>query len=110
MGAQVVDQVIPQLKNLVPDLPDAFWAEFRAEVKPAELLERTVPIYVKHYSLGELEALVAFYKSPLGQKVTAETPLIMAECWPIAKKWGEELGERAARKAATVRGKEPSKK
>lgn len=41
------------------------------------------PIYAKHFTAGELRQLIAFYRSPLGQKSMRETPLILAESMPL---------------------------
>jgi len=44
-----------------------------------DLLQTMVPIYQKHFTKGDIDALVAFYGGPTGQKVLREMPAITAE-------------------------------
>lgn len=44
-----------------------------------DLIDAMVPVYQKHFSKGDLDALVTFYGSTTGQKVLRELPAISAE-------------------------------
>ncbi len=99
MGIQVMEQMIPALKQALPDLPDSFWEEFMREVKPSELVDLTAPIYARHFSLEELEGLAAFYRTPLGKTLVSKLPVIVRESMAAGQEWGRQIGERAARKA-----------
>ena len=44
-----------------------------------EMMQAMVPTYQKHFTKGELNALVVFYGSPTGQKILHEMPAISAE-------------------------------
>jgi uncharacterized protein len=44
-----------------------------------EMLQSMVPVYQKHLTKGDIDALVAFYSSPTGQKLIQELPTITAE-------------------------------
>jgi hypothetical protein len=44
-----------------------------------EMMEAMVPAYQKHFTKGDIDALVAFYSSPTGQKMLREMPEIMAD-------------------------------
>jgi hypothetical protein len=44
-----------------------------------QMMQATVPIYQKHLTKGDIDALVAFYSSPTGQKMLRELPAIMGE-------------------------------
>jgi hypothetical protein len=44
-----------------------------------DLLQTMVPIYQKHFPKGDIDALVAFYGGPTGQKILKEMPAITAE-------------------------------
>lgn len=109
MGSQVLAQMIPALRQAVPDAPADFWAEFSAEVKPDEIMDRVIPIYAKHFSLEELEQLLVFYRSPLGQKVIGEMPAVVSESMTVGQEWGRQIGERAIRKLEERRSKTPPK-
>ena len=110
IGRQVMDQMRPALREAIPGLPDSFWDAFMAEIKPGEMTDRIVPVYSRHFTLDEIEQLIAFNKTPLGQKVIATMPAVMKESMAAGQEWGRELGERAYKKAQAQRSKSSSEK
>ena len=57
-----------------------FVSEFTSAIDFDQLLEEVyVPLYEKHFTEDELRQLLAFQRSPLGQKSTKLIPLIMQE-------------------------------
>jgi uncharacterized protein len=44
-----------------------------------EMLQAMTPVYQKHLTKGDLEAIIAFYSSPAGQKILKEMPAMTAE-------------------------------
>lgn len=44
-----------------------------------DILKQLVPVYDRYYSEEDLKDLIAFYESPLGQKVMRVTPLLMKD-------------------------------
>jgi len=44
-----------------------------------EMIEAEMPAFQKHLTKGDLNAIVAFYSTPTGQKLLNEMPEIMAE-------------------------------
>jgi uncharacterized protein len=44
-----------------------------------EIVEAMVPAYQKHFTHGDIEAMNAFYSSPVGQKVLEELPTVTQE-------------------------------
>ena len=44
-----------------------------------DVLRDMVPVYQSHFSESDLEQILAFYSSPIGQKVLKEMPAITAE-------------------------------
>jgi hypothetical protein len=55
-----------------------------------ELEQAVVPVYQKHLTKADVDALIAFYSSPTGQKLITEMPAIVAEsmqaAYPIMQK------------------------
>lgn len=109
LAMQILEQMITPMKQVIPEVPDEFWSRFMAEVNPEELMAKVVPIYSEHYSLDELEQLIAFYRTPLGQKVIKEMPEIMKQSMAAGQEWGREVAKRAIRKAEEERAKPSSK-
>jgi hypothetical protein len=38
-----------------------------------------IPVYQKHFTQGDVNALIAFYSSPTGQKILNDMPAIMSD-------------------------------
>jgi uncharacterized protein len=63
-----------------------------------EMEEAMIPTYQKHFTHGDIEAMNAFYSSPVGQKVLRELPAVMQEGMqamrPIINKYIEDSKQR----------------
>ena len=57
----------------------------------SELIDASARIYATHFTEQELKDLLAFYKSPLGQKVLAEEPKVLDESMVFAGTWADNL-------------------
>jgi hypothetical protein len=44
-----------------------------------EMIDAMIPIYQRHLTKADLDAIVAFYSSPTGQRLLQEQPAMMAE-------------------------------
>jgi len=73
--AKLVGQVVEEELAASPDMSDRERAWMRANMPPMilEAIDRMAtdmaPIYAETFTIEELEALVAFYSTPLGQSV-----------------------------------------
>jgi uncharacterized protein len=60
-----------------------------------DMIQAMVPTYQKYLTKGDLQAMTAFYTSPVGQKLLQEMPAIMAESMqdvmPIMTKYMDTL-------------------
>ena len=102
LGAQVSASLLQQLKPAFPQVPAEVWSELEKGLDPAEMVDLVVPIYARHFSLEELNALLEFYGSPMGKKLIQEMPAITQESMAMGGEWGrrkvQELIERLAAK------------
>lgn len=98
---QYIQQTITYLKRTHPDLDPKAYTIVEEEIKSVINEEIVVkgayknmlyPIYDKHYSNNELEQLIAFNKTPLGQKVIRVMPTITQEGMQAGQKFGATLG------------------
>lgn len=55
-----------------------------------EMMDAMIPIYQKHLSKEDLEGILAFYASPIGQKLQREQPAMTQESMKV----GGEIGRR----------------
>jgi hypothetical protein len=61
--------------------------------RSGELMNDAARIYASHFTEAELKQLLAFYQSPLGQKVIAEEPKTADESMAMAGSWADKLSE-----------------
>jgi uncharacterized protein len=63
-----------------------------------EITEAMIPTYQKHFTRSDVQAMNAFYSSPVGQKVLQELPAVMQDglqdAMPILNKYVSDFKER----------------
>jgi hypothetical protein len=59
--------------------------------RASELVDQTARIYASHFTEAELKGILAFYQSPLGQKMIVEEPKAMDESMNSAATWADQL-------------------
>lgn len=94
--------VVEQAKNLylqqnpalAQDL-NAIAAKMRADLAPRfpELTDEVAKIYVAHFSEQELKDIIAFYKSPVGNKMLKQQPLVVEKSMKFAQDWAIKLSD-----------------
>jgi len=72
-----------------------------------KLIDVLVPIYAAHLTRSELDDLVRFYTSPLGQRLTAVQPDILRESTVAGQQWGEVIGRMVGDSLARAQGNLP---
>jgi hypothetical protein len=94
LALQGMEANLPAQKLAMPHIPDISWEELQARLRAdiGAFVEMVVPIYRKHFTLGEIQDLIAFYRTPLGQRVLEVQPLIMAESARAGQAWGAQVG------------------
>ncbi|HVC36788.1 MAG TPA: DUF2059 domain-containing protein [Gammaproteobacteria bacterium] len=55
------------------------------------LVEMLVPIYAKYYSDADVRQMIAFYKTPLGQKIIFDNPEIARASLQDGEQWGKDV-------------------
>lgn len=77
-----------------------FTKEFSAEAnkRRPEILELIVEVTAKYYTPEDVEALMAFYKTPAGKKLLAVGPKAAVESMQVGSKWGSQLGEQIGKR------------
>ncbi len=103
------DQVSKNAANLPPDsearinkMTDDMLKDFPVE----EMLQATIPVYQKHWTKADVDAMVAFSSTPTGQKMLKEFPATMAEAMqaitPIIRKRMDAMTERVQQEIAQM--------
>ncbi|WP_223606747.1 DUF2059 domain-containing protein [Chryseobacterium sp. OSA05B] len=98
MAISGMQHQVQEIKKSSPDISDEFFNEFMAEVTTERITELYIPIYSKYYSESEVDDLIRFYKSPVGQKTISVLPAIMKESIEAGQKMGREIGLKVKEK------------
>jgi hypothetical protein len=111
-SAAQFDQVMPLMsqqmsqafKNLAPGSATEIDDVFRQLVprfvaRKGELLDQIATLYATEMTLDELNAIVAFYKSPAGEKFASVQPKILRESMALGQRWGQRIGAEFAEEA-----------
>lgn len=72
---------------------DHFLPEARAALP--ELSRGIAGLYAAHFTLAELDQMIAFYKTPAGRKLVALSPTILQQSLSLGQAWAEGVGDRA---------------
>lgn len=107
VSQQMMAQMFSSMQRATPQVPAEFWAKVHANMNGNDLIDLMIPIYNRHYTQQDIDGLVAFYQSPLGQKVTAELPQISQESMAVGQQWGQQIAQEIV---AQMRQEQAAKK
>jgi hypothetical protein len=79
----VADLIRPALKRRIP-----------------EYLDLAAGVYADHFTRAELDQLVSFYKSPLGQKLVREQDELVPAIAQMSRDWVNRVGNEVLKDAA----------
>ncbi len=99
--AMMEEMMVALLNNIVQQaggqMPANFDVKGFANEAAAEFMKLTLndyaELYSKHFTLEDLKAVNAFYRTPAGKKFAAATPALAAEGAQIGAKYGPQLVE-----------------
>jgi uncharacterized protein len=99
---QLYQDQLAKEKGSIPGDFDAHWKKLMDDLiknMPVdEMTQAMIPAYQKHFTRGDIQAMNAFYSSPVGQKVLQELPVVtqegMQDMMPILSKYLGEWKDR----------------
>ncbi|PXV58509.1 hypothetical protein SAMN04487785_115133 [Dyella jiangningensis] len=94
MLLQMNTQAVNTLQQSMPCVPADFWQNYMNESQTQLYIGRLVPVWQRHFSSDEMNGLLKFYRSPLGQKVINEMPTTMAEANEAGQQWSHERSDQ----------------
>jgi uncharacterized protein len=112
MSQQVRKMMHDQLQK-TPSLPpdaaeqmDKFYDKIWADMPINDLLDAMEPVYAKHFTKGDIDALIAFYSTPVGKKMLAEMPAITQEAmqasFGVTQKYMDHVMEQVNQQIAQM--------
>jgi uncharacterized protein len=104
----VIDTLLPQqiamIKKINPAIPQAVLDEVQKDLMDEinrslpELEEPLIAIYDANFSADEVKQLLAFYRSPVGQKYVGKIPVLIQQGMAVGKVWSQTLSQRIGEK------------
>ena len=79
LSAEQKKQALAKMEAELPPFITAAQGLMNDPVMVDEILAETVPIYARTFSVDELKQMAAFYRTPVGAKMLASMPQLMAQ-------------------------------
>jgi hypothetical protein len=94
MLSQMNTQAVSVMQQSLPCIPASYWQGYMDANGTQQFIGRLVPIYQRHFTADEIEGMLKFYRSPLGQKVITEMPTTMGEANQAGLQWSKERSDQ----------------
>ena len=98
LGLRIAKRIIKSMKRTHPDVPEKFWDEFENEMSKGAFIDMIIPAYEKHFTHEDIQKLIEFYKTDVGQKYVDKMPKLAMESMQAGRQWGRKLGQKAVDK------------
>ena len=79
---QMVHQMVEKIQDMPPDFESRMQQmvdDMLEGISVDKLMQTMEPVYERHLTKGEMDALFAFYSTPMGQKILKELPGITSD-------------------------------
>ena len=84
------NQMAAMMSQQLPCVEASFWQTYIDKNGVDQLTTAMIPAYQHHFTADEVEGLIKFYRTPLGQKLVTEMPATMAEAAQAGQQWGRQ--------------------
>jgi hypothetical protein len=81
-----------------PYFPASFWDDLRAEYAKTDVTLIYLPVYQHYFSSTEMQALLAFYHSPVGKKILETQPEATREASAALKAQAKQIADATVAK------------
>lgn len=81
------------LKPLVDMIPEQNQAAFKAEVKESlkDFYDQVAGIYMESFTEEDIDAILAFYHTPVGERMLEKLPEITQKSMTLGQQWGMKI-------------------
>jgi hypothetical protein len=90
------DSYLPAIEKVCPKAPLTFWEKIKNDFYLPCETAMMVKLYDKYYTKSEIEQLIKFYKSPIGQMFVKAQLQISKDASKQGAEFGKTLGKRIA--------------
>jgi uncharacterized protein len=84
------NQMAAMMSQQLPCVPASYWQAYIDKNGVEQLTAAMIPAYQHHFTADEVDGLIKFYKSSLGQKLVTQMPATMAEAAQAGQQWGRQ--------------------
>jgi hypothetical protein len=85
-------QITAVMQQRMPCVPASYWGTFIDQSNSTQLMTGMIPAFQKRFTAEDIDGLLKFYRSPLGQKVITQMPQVMADNVKLNQQWGQQRG------------------
>ena len=93
LEGKLIGQILDSYKKAYPKVPEKVWEQASEKMDPKEIVTLVAELYGKYFTEEDIDEMLKFYRSPVGQKTITVLPSLMAEAMAIGKEWGERKVE-----------------
>lgn len=86
---QARQQAEEMLATMLAMLPEDVQETMGQAFRPDEMVREVIPVYEKYLTMEDLRALLAFYRSPVGQKLVRIQPQLTKDAMIVMKAYAE---------------------
>ncbi|PZR16230.1 MAG: hypothetical protein DI539_17785 [Flavobacterium psychrophilum] len=81
------------VKDVVNNIPAEKQADFKKELNASldDLMSKMADIYVTEFTHDDIKALIKFYESPAGKKLTSKSEVLFEKGNAVGQEWGAGL-------------------
>jgi uncharacterized protein len=84
------NQMAAMMSQQLPCVDASYWQTYIDKNGQEQLTKAMIPAYQHHFTSDEVDGLIKFYKSSLGQKLVTQMPATMAEAAQAGQQWGRQ--------------------
>ncbi|MCP4177037.1 MAG: DUF2059 domain-containing protein [bacterium] len=96
MAKLTMKQMVSIFKKSRPEISNDFWEKFIQQADYQGFSNMIADIYAENYTVPELDAMIKFYSSPIGQEIIKKQPQVSKAAMIAGQKWGQQLGMKIA--------------
>ncbi|RUL66272.1 DUF2059 domain-containing protein [Dyella dinghuensis] len=84
------NQMTSMMSLQFPCVDASYWQTYIDKNGQAQLVQAMIPAYQHHFSAEDVDGLIKFYKTPLGQRLVSQMPGTMTEAAQAVQQWGRQ--------------------
>ena len=84
------NQMAAMMSQQFPCVDATYWQTYINTNGQQQLVQAMIPAYQHHFSAEDVDGLIKFYKTPLGQKLVSQMPGTMSEAAQAVQAWGRQ--------------------